>query len=92
LIAIARALMRNPRMVLLDEATSALDPAAEEALLRNLKRAAKGRTIVLITHRTAPLAFCDRVALLVDGAVTRIGAPAEVLAFARAELAEAGPR
>jgi ABC-type bacteriocin/lantibiotic exporter with double-glycine peptidase domain len=92
LIAIARALMRNPRIVLLDEATSALDPATEEALLRNLKRAARGRTIVLITHRTAPLAFCDRVALLVDGAVTRIGAPAEVVAFARAELAEAAPR
>ena len=92
LIAIARALMRNPRVVLLDEATSALDPAAEEAFLRNLKRAAKGRTIVLITHRTAPLAFCDRVALLVDGTVTRIGAPAEVIAFARAELAEAAPR
>ena len=92
LIAIARALMRNPHIVLLDEATSALDPATEEAFLRNLKRAARGRTIVLVTHRIAPLAFCDRVALLVDGEVARIGAPAEVVAFARAELAEAAPR
>ncbi len=92
LIAIARALMRNPRIVLLDEATSALDPASEEAFLRNLKRAARGRAIVLVTHRIAPLAFCDRVALLIDGEVARIGAPAEVVAFARAELAEAASR
>jgi ABC-type multidrug transport system fused ATPase/permease subunit len=92
LIAIARALMRNPRAILLDEATSALDPGAEEHLLRNLKRVARGRTIVLVTHRTAPLAYCDRVALLVEGEVTRIGAPAEIIAFARAELAEATPR
>jgi HlyB family type I secretion system ABC transporter len=92
LIAIARALMRNPRTILLDEATSALDPATEEAFLRNLKRAARGRTIVLVTHRIAPLAFCDRVALVVDGAVARIGAPSEIVAFARAELAEAAPR
>ncbi|MDF2766135.1 MAG: hypothetical protein K0S81_3129 [Rhodospirillales bacterium] len=92
LIAIARALMRNPRTILLDEATSALDPATEEAFLRNLKRAARGRTIVLVTHRIAPLAFCDRVALLVDGEVARIGAPSEIVAFARAELAEAVSR
>jgi ATP-binding cassette, subfamily B, bacterial HlyB/CyaB len=92
LIALARALMRNPRILLLDEPTSALDPAMEEAFLRNLKRAARGRTIVLVTHRTAPLAFCDRVALLVEGEIVRIGAPAEVAAFARAELAEAAPR
>ena len=92
LIALARALMRNPRIMLLDEPTSALDPAMEEAFLRNLKRAARGRTIILVTHRTAPLAFCDRVALLIEGEVVRIGAPAEVAAFARAELAEAAPR
>ncbi len=91
LIAIARALMRNPRTILLDEATSALDPDAERALLRNLKHVARGRTIVLVTHRTAPLAYCDRVALLVEGEIARIGAPAEIVAFARAELAEATP-
>jgi HlyB family type I secretion system ABC transporter len=92
LIAIARALMRNPRTILLDEATSALDPATEEAFLRNLKRAARGRTIVLVTHRISPLAFCDRVALMIDGEIARIGPPAEIVAFARAELAEAAPR
>ncbi len=92
LIAIARALMRNPRVLLLDEATSALDPATEEAFLRNLRRAARSRTIVLVTHRLAPLAFCDRVALLVDGEITRIGAPTEIIAFARAGLAQSGQR
>ncbi|HVG82420.1 MAG TPA: peptidase domain-containing ABC transporter [Methylomirabilota bacterium] len=92
LITIARALMRNPRTILLDEATSALDPATEEAFLRNLKRAARGRTVVLVTHRIAPLSFCDRVALMVDGEIVRIGPPAEIVAYARAELAEAAPK
>src|SRR5262249_6632117 len=92
LIAVARALMRNPRIILLDEATSALDPVTEETLLRSLKRASRGRTIVLVTHRLAPLSVCDRVALMVDGAITRLGAPAEVAAFARSELGEAAQR
>jgi ABC-type bacteriocin/lantibiotic exporter with double-glycine peptidase domain len=88
LITLARALIRNPRLILLDEATSALDQVAEETLLRNLRMASRGRTVILVTHRLQPLAFCDRVALLIEGAIDRVGAPAEVTAFARARLTE----
>jgi HlyB family type I secretion system ABC transporter len=71
LISIARALIRNPRLLILDEATSALDGATEEALLANLKRASRGRTIVMVTHRLAALAIADRVVFLVDGRIAR---------------------
>jgi ABC-type transport system involved in cytochrome bd biosynthesis fused ATPase/permease subunit len=73
----------------LDEATSALDPATEEQLLRQLKANARGRTVIMITHRLAPLAIADRVALLMDGRIERIGSPTEVMAYARIRMAEA---
>jgi len=59
-------------------------------LLRRLKAGARGRTVILITHRLAPLAIADRVALLMDGRVERIGPPTEVMAYARIRMAEAG--
>ena len=62
LLAVARAIVRNPRMLVLDEATSALDAAAEAHLLANIRRAGSGRTVLLVTHRPAVLAACDRVA------------------------------
>jgi ABC-type bacteriocin/lantibiotic exporter with double-glycine peptidase domain len=89
LLCIARALIRNPRILILDEATSALDPAAEEQLLRRLKSGARGRTVIIITHRLAPLAIADRVALLMDGRLERVGPPTEVMAYARIRMAEA---
>jgi ABC-type bacteriocin/lantibiotic exporter with double-glycine peptidase domain len=89
LLCIARALIRNPRILILDEATSALDPATEEQLLRQLKANSRGRTVIMITHRLAPLAIADRVALVMDGRVERIGPPTEVMAYARIRMAEA---
>ena len=89
LLCVARALIRNPRILILDEATSALDPATEEQLLRRLKANTRGRTVIMITHRLAPLAIADRVALVMDGRVERIGPPTEVMAYARIRMAEA---
>ena len=89
LVCIARALIRNPRILILDEATSALDPATEEQLLRQLKANTRGRTVIMITHRLAPLAIADRVALVMDGRVERVGPPTEVMAYARIRMAEA---
>ena len=89
LLCIARALIRNPRIVILDEATSALDPATEEQLLRQLKANARGRTVIMITHRLAPLAIADRVALVMDGRIERIGPPTDVMAYARIRMGEA---
>ena len=89
LLCIARALIRNPRILILDEATSALDPATEEQLLRQLKTNTRGRTVIMITHRLAPLAIADRVALVMDGRIERVGPPTEIMAYARIRMAEA---
>lgn len=89
LLAMARALIRNPKILILDEATSALDPGTEEQLIRALKRARRGRTIIMISHRMAPMAIADRVALILDGQIERVGPPEEVIAFARSRMRDA---
>jgi ABC-type multidrug transport system fused ATPase/permease subunit len=81
LISIARALIRNPRLLVLDEATSALDGLTEQALLANLKRASRGRTVIMVTHRLGALAIADRVLFLVDGRIQREGTPGEIANF-----------
>lgn len=68
-LAIARALLRDPRLLILDEATSALDPASEAAIVQSLDRL-RGRMIVLmITHRDAPLIIADQTVRLCMGRV-----------------------
>jgi ABC-type bacteriocin/lantibiotic exporter with double-glycine peptidase domain len=79
LIALARAIVRNPHILVLDEATSALDAASEAHFLANLRRAAKGRTILLVTHRASVLQAADRAVLMAEGRIVKIGTPAEVL-------------
>lgn len=73
LITIARAVIRNPRILLLDEATSALDLASESMLLASLKRASRGRTIILVAHRPAVLGFADLVLHLDEGRIDYFG-------------------
>ena len=80
LITIARALVRNPRILLLDEATSALDQATEANLLSNLKRAGRGRTIVIVSHKPSVLQACDRVLVLANAKMQKIGSARECLA------------
>jgi len=77
LITIARALVRNPKVLVLDEATSALDAATENALMASLKRASRGRTIIIITHRLAALEFADRAISLADGQMVIDGRPGQ---------------
>ena len=74
LVTVARAIVRNPRILILDEATSALDPDTEKHLLANLRRAGSGRTIVLVTHRLSVLEACDKAILLDQGHVVASGA------------------
>ncbi len=77
-LAIARALIPDPRILILDEATSALDPESEAIVNANLLRIARGRTMVIVSHRLSSLTECDQILVLDKGAVVDI-APHRVL-------------
>jgi ATP-binding cassette subfamily B protein len=68
-IALARALLRDPIILILDEPTSALDPAAEAAVTSELMNVLRGRTSILITHRMSLAELADMVVVLEDGCV-----------------------
>jgi subfamily B ATP-binding cassette protein HlyB/CyaB len=77
-LAIARALITDPRILVLDEATSALDPESEALLNANLLRIARGRTMVIVSHRLSSLIDCDQILVLENGRAVDI-APHHVL-------------
>jgi ATP-binding cassette subfamily B protein len=78
-LALARALVRNPRVLVLDEATSALDPETEAAITRTLSRVARDRTVIAVTHRLASVAQADWVFVLQHGRLAEQGPPARLL-------------
>ncbi|WP_271079004.1 type I secretion system permease/ATPase [Aurantiacibacter sp. MUD61] len=78
-LAIARALLTDPRILILDEATSALDAESEEIIQNNLGRIAKGRTVMIIAHRLSAVRPCDRIITVEAGEVTEMGSHAELL-------------
>lgn len=72
-LAIARALITDPRILILDEATSALDPESEALVNANLLRIARGRTMVIVSHRLSSLVNCDQIMVLERGKLMDIG-------------------
>lgn len=72
-LAIARALVTNPRILILDEATSALDAESEEIVQNNLRAIARGRTVIVIAHRLSAVRQCDRIITIEEGAITEVG-------------------
>ena len=68
-LAVARALLRRPRILILDEATSCLDPVSEELVLRNVRRHLPASTLLLISHRLSSLSSFTRVLILAEGKI-----------------------
>ena len=79
-LAIARTLLRDPRILVLDEATSALDGATEEKVVRAMKAAAAGRTTFVIAHRLATIRDADRILFFRDGVIAESGSFDELVA------------
>jgi ATP-binding cassette subfamily B protein len=78
-LALARALLIDPPVLILDEATSALDAESETIVNANLKRMAKGRTVLTISHRLSMLVECDAILVLERGRVYDLGTHEELL-------------
>ena len=72
-LALARAVLQNPRLLILDEATSALDARTERQVCLNLLEAFRGRTVFLITHRLTTVQPADLIVLMDRGAVMEVG-------------------
>ncbi len=79
-LAIARAIVADPRVLILDDATSAVDPTKEHEIRDALEEVMDGRTTIVIAHRPATIALADRVILLDQGRVAAEGTHAELLA------------
>jgi ATP-binding cassette subfamily B protein len=94
-LAIARALLRRPELLIFDEATSHLDTATERAIQESLRTALAGKTVVLVAHRLSTVKEADLICVLDRGRVAEQGTHAELLArggrYAALWAAQAGP-
>ncbi len=79
-MALARALLSDPQILLLDDATSAVDARIEAEIHDTLRKIMQGRTTLLVAHRRSTLALADRVAVLDGGRVVDVGTEAELQA------------
>jgi ATP-binding cassette subfamily B protein len=79
-IALARAILKNPAILILDEATSALDNHTEDMIQQAMLEVAKGRTTLVIAHRLSTVVNSDRIYVLEHGEIVEVGSHAELLA------------
>ncbi|MDQ4099898.1 MAG: ABC transporter ATP-binding protein/permease, partial [Chloroflexota bacterium] len=79
-LAIARALLTSPRILILDDSTSAIDSATEDEIQRAIRRVLEGRTTLLITHRLSQIRWADKVLLIRQGHLIDQGTHDELLA------------
>jgi ATP-binding cassette, subfamily B, multidrug efflux pump len=77
--AIARALIRNPRILILDDALASVDTQTEDRILNHLREIMQGRTTIFISHRVSTVRNADRIAVLHDGEIVELGTHDELI-------------
>jgi ATP-binding cassette subfamily B protein len=78
-VSIARAISRNPSIIILDDALSAVDTKTENAILNNLQRIMQGKTSIIISHRVSSAKLADKIIVLSDGQVVETGSHEELM-------------
>jgi ATP-binding cassette, subfamily B, multidrug efflux pump len=78
--AIARAVLRDPRILILDDSLSSVDTVTEARILSELSAVMKGRTTLLISHRVSTIRYADRIVVLEHGRIVEMGTAEELLA------------
>jgi len=78
-IGIARALYRDPEILILDEATSSLDQQTEKKIIESIQLLKRKKTLIIITHRLATIKDCDKIFFIDKGKITKQGYPKEIL-------------
>ncbi len=79
-VALARSVLRDPRILILDDATSSVDAIVESEIQEALRHVMDGRTTLIVAHRTSTLALADLVVFVEDGAIAAVGTHQELLA------------
>ena len=78
-IGIARALYRDPEILILDEATSSLDQSTEKKIMESIQHLKRKKTLIIITHRLSTVKDCDKIFFIEEGKITKQGSPEEIL-------------
>ena len=84
-VAIARTILKRPRILLFDEATSALDTRTERAIQASLREVSRGHTTLVIAHRLSTIVDADEIIVLADGRIAERGSHVSLLAAEREE-------
>ena len=78
-ISIARAFLRDPKILILDEATSALDSFSEKKIQDSIQKLVKGRTTLIVAHRLSTIRQADRIAVIGNGTILECGSYEELM-------------
>lgn len=80
-LSIARAVLKNPQILILDDAMSAVDATTEQNIIRNLTKSRKGKTTIIIAHRISQVQNCDKIIIVDNGVITDSGTHDDLMSY-----------